>query len=323
MTAPKPRVPKRTRLIASGVLAAGMAVTGIAGTSIMGTGTSPVHAKLAMSAASPATVDLNACALLQMGISNQEGCVAQLQEDLNTAEQANLSVDGIFGSSTRNAVIVFQQKNGLPGDGVVGPQTRAALLGALDQDPAPAPATQPSAPPTGPSDPLPGPEVPPHATAGPLIWPKPGITRTSGVHTCGIGIPQFAASYFYGPIVNQEPDGSSTVRAEVETAIANGGCGVSASYNLQTEVCKKYSFYTSCHWTNVATLNYDDLPINGRRVSDQLIAPLRNGSNSYRIEAKVDNLKDLDAEGDPAPGIIGISSDEIYQRSQTVVLQSY
>jgi peptidoglycan hydrolase-like protein with peptidoglycan-binding domain len=321
MAASISRVPKRTRLIVSGVLAAGLAITVIAGASVLDVGASPVHAKLAVRAASSATVDLNACPLLRMGTDNQD-CVKQLQDDLNAAEQANLSVDGIFGSSTKDAVIAFQQKSNLPGDGVAGPQTKAALLGSLGQGPAPAPATQPSAPPTGPSDPLPGPVAPPHATVGPLIWPAPGITHTSGLHTCGIGVPQFAASYFYGPIVNQEPDGSYTVRAEVETAIANGGCGVSATYNLQTEVCKKYAFYTSCHWTNVATLKYDDLPINGRRVSDQLIAPLRNGSNSYRIEATVDNLKNLDAEADPAPGIIGISSDGIYQRSQTAVLQS-
>jgi Putative peptidoglycan binding domain len=321
MAASMLHIPKRTRLIVSGALAAGMALTGIAGASVSGAGAAPVHAKLVARAASPPTVDLNACPLLQMGY--QGGCVNQLQGDLNAADQANLPVDGIFGPSTRAAVIAFQQRNGLPGDGVVGPQTKAVLLGSLNQASAPVPATPPSAPPTGPSDPIPGPQAPPHATVGPVVWPAPGITHISGLHTCGLlGVPQFAASYFYGPITNLEPDGSFTVRAEVETAIANGGCGVSATYELQTEVCKKYPFYTSCHWTNVATLKYDDLPINGQRVSDQLIAPLRNGSNSYRIEATVENLKNLDAENDPPPGIIGISSNEIDQLSQTVVLQS-
>ena len=37
--------------------------------------------------------------------------------------------DGIYGSSTRNAVRQFQQRYGLRVDGIVGPQTRAALFG--------------------------------------------------------------------------------------------------------------------------------------------------------------------------------------------------
>lgn len=37
------------------------------------------------------------------------------------------SVDGNFGQKTYNAVIKFQKNNGLIADGVIGPQTRAAL----------------------------------------------------------------------------------------------------------------------------------------------------------------------------------------------------
>ena len=36
-------------------------------------------------------------------------------------------VDGIYGNQTRKAVRLFQQKNGLAVDGVVGPKTAAAL----------------------------------------------------------------------------------------------------------------------------------------------------------------------------------------------------
>ncbi len=38
-------------------------------------------------------------------------------------------VDGYYGSSTRNAVLRFQSRNGLIADGRVGSQTRAALFG--------------------------------------------------------------------------------------------------------------------------------------------------------------------------------------------------
>ena len=39
----------------------------------------------------------------------------------------NGSIDGVFGASTKNAVIAFQKKNGLSADGVVGKSTYKAL----------------------------------------------------------------------------------------------------------------------------------------------------------------------------------------------------
>ena len=41
-------------------------------------------------------------------------------------------IDGIFGLNTKNAVIKFQQQNGLTGDGVVGPRTWLSLRPYID-----------------------------------------------------------------------------------------------------------------------------------------------------------------------------------------------
>lgn len=59
--------------------------------------------------------------------STGEG-VKWLQRELNNRGY-NLSVDGIFGSGTYNAVIDFQKKHGLSADGIVGPSTKKALSG--------------------------------------------------------------------------------------------------------------------------------------------------------------------------------------------------
>ena len=46
---------------------------------------------------------------------------------VETAGYYNGSVDGVFGTGTRSAVILFQRKNGLTADGVVGKSTYKAL----------------------------------------------------------------------------------------------------------------------------------------------------------------------------------------------------
>jgi peptidoglycan hydrolase-like protein with peptidoglycan-binding domain len=72
--------------------------------------------------------------------------VKWVQGALNRLQRAGLSVDGVFGSYTRAAVIAFQRSQGLSADGIVGPLTEAALVarGATT----PPTGTQP-APPTG------------------------------------------------------------------------------------------------------------------------------------------------------------------------------
>jgi N-acetylmuramoyl-L-alanine amidase len=53
--------------------------------------------------------------------------VTQIQTRLKDWGYYSGSVDGIYGSKTRSAVIYFQQKNGLTADGIAGPATLSAM----------------------------------------------------------------------------------------------------------------------------------------------------------------------------------------------------
>ncbi len=53
--------------------------------------------------------------------------VVKIQQRLIQWGYLTGSADGIYGQSTYNAVILFQKRNGLKADGVVGPATLAAL----------------------------------------------------------------------------------------------------------------------------------------------------------------------------------------------------
>jgi peptidoglycan hydrolase-like protein with peptidoglycan-binding domain len=59
-----------------------------------------------------------------------------VQSCLNRAQQLTLPVTGVMDAATRSAVRSFQQKSGLPADGIVGPPTQAALAQACAQQPA-------------------------------------------------------------------------------------------------------------------------------------------------------------------------------------------
>ena len=66
-----------------------------------------------------------AAAILRQGAKGGE--VKEVQRRLKQWGYYNGSVDGVFGSGTRAAVIKFQKKNGLTADGVVGSATYKAL----------------------------------------------------------------------------------------------------------------------------------------------------------------------------------------------------
>jgi len=85
------------------------------------------------STTTPATsgkVTLPASGKLKPGDTGPE--VETLQRALVKIGAApSLTVDGKYGSSTQSAVAAFQQSNGLTADGIVGPQTAAAINSAL------------------------------------------------------------------------------------------------------------------------------------------------------------------------------------------------
>ena len=53
--------------------------------------------------------------------------VKKIQTNLKKWGYYTGNIDGIFGTNTKNAVILFQKKNGLSADGIVGPATLNAL----------------------------------------------------------------------------------------------------------------------------------------------------------------------------------------------------
>lgn len=60
----------------------------------------------------------------ELGLGNQSLAVQLLQYDLNGCYGQSLSVDGIYGPLTQEAVVDAQQAAGIPADGIYGPQTR-------------------------------------------------------------------------------------------------------------------------------------------------------------------------------------------------------
>lgn len=83
------------------------------------------------------TLDLETPAqpVLRMGSSGS--AVRDLQQRLLQAGYNPGPIDGIFGSQTDRAVRAYQQARGLSIDGIVGPQTWAALSGGKSSTPSP------------------------------------------------------------------------------------------------------------------------------------------------------------------------------------------
>ena len=124
-----------------------------------------------------------------------------VQGALNDVLGLQLLQTGIADPATRSAIRSFQQQQGLPADGVVGPDTERALLAARGQQPPlggpPAPGGQPP-PPAAPPAPPESPTAAPSGEfnfewAGELEWGadefEVAIPRTIHRLDCAAGCP--------------------------------------------------------------------------------------------------------------------------------------
>jgi len=103
------------------------------------------------------------------------------QAALNDLLGLQLPTNGIADAATRSAIRTFQQQNGLPADGVIGPDTERALVAARAAG-SPSSGTMPSAPdmagppPSGAPPAAPPPAPDPTAAAGAPPSPMPAST---------------------------------------------------------------------------------------------------------------------------------------------------
>ncbi|HEY9613540.1 peptidoglycan-binding protein [Allocoleopsis sp.] len=88
------------------------------------TGSQRVRSRILQALPSPQSVRESSRRILQLGDRGSQ--VSALQESLEAAGFPS-GADGIFDEATQKAVIRFQQAKGLAPDGMVGPQTLAAL----------------------------------------------------------------------------------------------------------------------------------------------------------------------------------------------------
>src|ERR1700744_5337885 len=143
----------------------------------------------------------------------------------------------------------------------------------------------------------------PGTESGPAPYPPAGVTSQGGPHLCPFQ-PQIvdAGSYGgYNPSVATASDGAPIAEDVGYVGTENAGCGDSVTFYLETKVCG----FFGCNWDVVDQATYNQLPAYGTLVSRMLTAPLRPGTNRYRVRTEITTYE-VEAEDDPGPGIIGI-----------------
>ena len=143
----------------------------------------------------------------------------------------------------------------------------------------------------------------PATVSGPVPYPPSGVTDQGGPQLCPVQ-PQIVDAGAYGgynPTVATAADGTPIVEDVGYVGTENAGCGDSVTFYLETKVCG----FFGCNWSVVDQATYNQLPGYGTLVSRMLTAPLRPGTNRYRVRTEVTTYE-VEAEGDPGPGIIAI-----------------
>lgn len=235
------------------------------------------------------------CPILTEGSKNSD-CVKRLQTDLDVVRpEYRLDTEGDFGPATRVAVLDFQGRNRLDADGQVGAITADVLAKQAESVETPNLAPAP-----GPSD-----SRNPNTSVESPLAPFPPEERVSkpGPHLCEwnaiTNLPQPVHAEGLPPrrIVNS--DGSETAQGVATVYIANGGCGLKLEARLQTKVCGHFGCGVSFHWATVASKPYEtlDLPTYGHVTTPTLSAPLRKGTNSYRVQVEVQSQRPVAEEG--------------------------
>lgn len=146
-------------------------------------------------------------------------------------------------------------------------------------------------------------------------WPTPGIYPAKSKGVCALGGKQTSFAWFPNPRLTApakmdtlNADGTVTVMGQrriegiADIRIFTPQClatAPSATVELQTKVCGKIPGPFRCDWKTLDAADYEDLPLNGSRVSHILSGNARPGEHSYRVVVFVGQLKELDGEEGP------------------------
>jgi peptidoglycan hydrolase-like protein with peptidoglycan-binding domain len=299
---------KKVRLLST-VTAGGLVLAGITVVGVTGTGHPGTHAALTAKMASSQSVTLDNCPTMAEGYP-PGGCVIQLQTELNADNNTTMPVDGVFGPQTKAAVITFQQNHNIvPADGIAGPQTKAAL-----DNPGASPTVAPS--PAASTPVLSDPANTPATASGLTPLPGPAATDNGGIITCP-GALQLIEPLWWNPQVVTDAGGQEFVEAVAGVDTRDVGCGDLVKVTLQTKVCGTFG----CNYKDVTSATFANLPMNGEEIFPALKAPLRSGTNRYRLEMTKTTFV-VDGDDDPAPGFAGPVAERESEYSTGVQLTS-